>query len=125
MKLPKPRYNIVIPQRGMQRKCIEFNSTLYEYCSLIERAKCRSPRYIMASLKKVLVFVVVKIAGFTFCLIQRLTQLLKLDEMLWYIHVIILINTNNPPGKFGTVEFLCAVLTSNVCFSFFSFSLTI
>ena len=53
MKLPKSRYNIVIPQRGMQGKCIQFDSTLYEYFSLIERAKCRSPRYIMASLKKI------------------------------------------------------------------------
>ena len=59
MTSPKPRYNIVIPQRGMQRKCIDLDSTLYQYCSLIERAECRSFRYTMKSLKKWSVFVVV------------------------------------------------------------------
>ena len=37
-----------------------------------------------------------------------LTKLLILDEMPWYL--IILINTNDSPPKFGTVDFLCAVL---------------
>ena len=34
MKSPKPRYTIVIHQRGMHSKCIEFNSTHYDYCYL-------------------------------------------------------------------------------------------
>ena len=45
--------------------------------------------------------------------IKRLTKLLTLDEMLWYI--IILINTNDSSPKLWTVEFLCAVLRFLTC----------
>ena len=76
MKSPKPRYTIVISQRG---------STLYGYCSLIEGAKCQGPRTqeVNSSKCSVHVFVVVQFVGVTFCLVKRLTILLTLDEMLW------------------------------------------
>ena len=77
---------------------------------LIERAKCRSPRYIVASLKKCLSICKwwSSLQAWRFVLIKWLTKLLTLDEMLW--NLFILINTNDPPPKFGTVDFLCAVL---------------
>ena len=45
--------------------------------------------------------------------VKKLTKLLIPGDMLWYL--IILINTNNPPPKFGTEEFLCAVLRFFSC----------
>ena len=43
---------------------------------LIDReSECRSPRYIMASLQKCSVFVVVQFAGVAICLFKRLTKL--------------------------------------------------
>ena len=49
-----------------------------------------------------------------FCLVKRLTILLTLDEMLWYI--IILIKTNDPPPKFGTVDSMISVCSAKIFF---------
>ena len=49
-----------------------------------------------------------------FCLVKRLTILLTLDEMFWYI--VILINTKDPPLKFGTVDSMISVCSAKIFF---------